>query len=209
MNGFSNALGCALLVAVTAIGMQPTAQAQEPCNVPAFSFPLDSDQLPPLLRFGHALEFSATPSLQFPSRAWVMRLDRGTGRRQISLNVYVMLQRGSSCDSYEVERHWSAEISQQDYEVFNAQIEPLIAPPHDLHVSPAEQRRLYVSGGLDGTSLEVRAIRVNWRTATDLQYHSDKGRAVSALVRAMIARVVPADDMPSEEWYMAAEAEGQ
>lgn len=209
MKGFAYILGCALLVVATTMGMQPTAQAQESCTVEDYSSPLESDHLPPLLRFGHALEFSATPSLQFPSRAWIMRLDRGTGRRQISLDVYVMLQRGSSCDDYEVERHWSAEISQQDYEVFNSQIEPLIAPPHDLHLPPNEQARLYRSGGLDGTSIEVRAIRVNWRTATDLRYHSDKGRAVSALVRAMIARVVPADDMPSQEWYMTAEAEGQ
>lgn len=208
MKQFPGALGSALLVAVAGLGMQPTARAQELCAVPAFSFPLDSDQLPPLFRNGHALEFSATPALQFPSRAWVMRLDRGTGHRQISLDVYVMQQRGSSCDSYEVERHWSAEISQQEYDAFNAQIEPLIAPPHDLHLSPAEQTRLSRSRGLDGTSLEVRAIRVNWKIASYLRYHTDEGRAVSAIVQAMIARVVPAGEMPSEEWYTTAEAVG-
>ncbi len=196
------------MCAIATLLVQHPAKAEVLCTVPAFSFPLDSDQLPPLFRFGHAFEFSATPALQFPSRAWVMRLDRGTGHRQISLDVYLMQQRGSSCDSYEVEHHWSAEISQQEYEAFNAQIEPLIAPPHDLHLPPAEQTRLSRSRGLDGTSLEVRAIRVNWKIASYLRYHTDEGRAVSAIVQAMIARVVPAGEMPSEEWYTTAEAVG-
>ena len=205
MKGFGNRLGCALLVAVTALGMQPTVQAQESCTVPAFSFPLDSDQLPPLFRYGHALEFSATPALQFPGRAWVMRIDRGAGHSPVSLDVYLMQKPGSSCDHYEVERHWSAEISQQDYESFNAQIEPLIAPPHNLHLPPVEQARLSRSRGLDGTSLEVRAIRVDLKIARYLRHHSEEGRAISAIMRAMIARVVPADQMPSERWFTTTE----
>src|SRR3712207_232112 len=91
---FSLCLPLACLVA----GIHAAAEA---APFPPQPLPPAAETLGPL-RVGRAVTFSATPSLEFPGRAWVVRITPGTaGAGQLEI---VRLRRQMDCNRYDIDK---------------------------------------------------------------------------------------------------------
>lgn len=158
---------------------------------------IDSADTPGGNRFTHSIAFAATPSLELPGRAWVVRLDR-TPRRGDGTVEIIRLRRQSTCNRYDIEKRWRAELNAEHYRIIAEGIVPLVMPPADLFTGKSPARTPEII--LDGTGLELEVRGEGWRVRRLLHASSHDGAAASALIYRLVATLIPAEDLPTDEW---------
>jgi hypothetical protein len=111
----------------------------------------------------------------------------------------VRLLRQKSCNLYEIEARWDSPLPAAEYRALVRAAARLGTPPGDFFASddPARDGEGIV---LDGTAIELRLQRGGWEARRELNHHGPGGAAVSALFRALVARQVPAAELPAEDW---------
>ena len=182
------ALG-ALALAVAAIGH---AAAASPC--PPQPMPPAMESLPPLTA-SSSISFAATP-WEYPGRAWVVRASL-VGQGGATLEI-VRLRRQSDCNRYDVEKRWQAPLPAAEYRALAEAVAPLGTPPAGIF-SPGGG----IGGDelvLDGTGIALRLRTFGWQATRELNHYGSGGGAVSALFRALVAKHVPAAELPAEDW---------
>ena len=171
-----------------------TAPIADPTCVPQ-PLPPALDSVAPLGPASDAIEFSATPSLQHPSRAWIVRLTR---RGVVSATIEVIrLRQRDDCNRYVVEQRWAAPLRQEDYVVVFDQVAPLGLPRADAFTSMDPFVGELI---MDGTSLELRLRAPGWRVTRTLNHYEQGGEALSAIFHTIVARHIPADLRPTNDW---------
>lgn len=146
---------------------------------------------------GNAIAFAARPSLQYPSRAWVVRLSRrGFGAGQLEI---ARLKEDSSCKRYAIEKQWRAELSKDDYEAAAREISAVGMPPADSF-SHNDQWRALESVAIDGTGIELRLGAFGWDVKRKQSHHGKGGAEISAAFRKLVEKHVPAAELPTEDW---------
>ena len=144
----------------------------------------------------HLIAFAATP-WEHPGRAWVVRVSR-RGRSEARLEIVRLLRR-SDCNLWGVEKRWQAAIGPDEYRSLAEAVAPWGIPPADLVPGSPPHR----PGGepvLDGTGLELSFRKPGWRVTRTLNHYGRGGADLSALFRALVARHVPAGELPAEDW---------
>jgi hypothetical protein len=142
------------------------------------------------------IEFAATPSLQVPGRAWVVRLTR-RGTLGARLEVFRLL-RQHDCNRYDVESRWEASLPQPAYAAVAARVAALGVPDRAVFVPQVPGQVAAIA--LDGTSLDLRLRTTGWEVRRSLAHHDAGGAALSALFRDLASRCVPVLDMPMPDW---------
>jgi hypothetical protein len=182
-----------LLLALAAPGRAeqvPTACSPRP-------MPAALDSVRPLPPARSSVAFSAVPAGQYPGRAWVVRA-RQSGPGSATLEIVRLLRR-KDCNVYEIEARWDAPLAAADYRALARAAARLGTPPVGAFVrddSALDGEEIV----LDGTMVELRLKRGGWETRRELNHHGRDGAAVSALFRALVARHVPAAELPAEDW---------
>lgn len=142
------------------------------------------------------IEFSATPSLDYPGRSWVVRVSR---RGQIGATIEVIrLVRQLQCNRYDIEGRWEAPLKQEEYLDAANRVIPLGVPSSAVFVPSSVPRLDDLM--LDGTSIKVRLRSQGWRVDRDLNHYGRGGAEISAVFRDLVARYVPAEELPEEDW---------
>lgn len=184
------ALGLLLLALAAAA---PAEQAPVRCAPRAMPAALDSVAVP--AEAGSSVGFSATPT-DYPGRAWVVRAAR-SGRGAASLEI-VRLRRQLECNRYEIEARWQAPLPAAEYRALVEAVAPLGSPPAGAF---SDDPGL---GGedlvLDGTGIELRLKNFGWEARRALHHRGLAGAPVSALFHALVAKHVPAAEVPAEDW---------
>lgn len=188
-------------LAALALAFSVTAQAaDEACQArprPMLSA-IDSAGLPPTSNGQNVITFSATASLNYPHRSWVIRVTE-RGARQEPTVVIIRLRGREDCNVYDVETRWEAPLRPDDYAAVVTAVARFATPPPDTFDPGAGQaRRLHLI--MDGTSLDLRAQTTGWAVKRVLNLYEPDGQALSAIFRGLVLRVVPAPDVPQESW---------
>ena len=185
------ALGFVILSLATPGRAEPAPASCAPRPMPAAL-----DWMPPLHLSWSSVAFSAT-AWQSPGRAWVVRAHRGRG--DVATLEIVTLLRRKACNDYDVEARWEAPLPAQDYRALLQAAERLGIPRADAfsHDDPARDREGIV---LDGTMIELRLRRTGWEVRRDLNHYGKGGAAISALFHALVAKHVPEDQRPADDW---------
>ncbi len=144
-----------------------------------------------------SLTFTATPSLQAPGRAWLVRLHR-FGPRDIKVNI-VKLQRETNCNRYRIERQWSAALTSGEYDQTVALIEPFVTTPDRLF-SIKNSRRDGDVVALDGTTLSLRTQTLGWSVSRKVHESSVVGKSLSAIFYRIATAHVPKGELPTHDW---------
>ena len=121
--------------------------------------------------------------------------------------VVVRLSLRSICDAYEVEHRWQGTISDADYRALANSLAPLAIPPANTFTVAPPGGVSTQSSVSDGTGVELRMTRGPWRVRRSMNLYANgsdgaDARAISAMFRALIARYVPREEMPSEVWRL-------
>ena len=149
------------------------------------------------------IEFSATPSLDYPGRSWVVRVFR---RGQVGATIEIIrLRRQFECNRYDVEARWKAPLKQEEYANIANKVIPL-AVPSSAVFAPSSVLRLD-DLVIDGTSIKVRLRSQGWRVDRDLNHYGHGGAEISAIFRDLVARYAPAQELPSEDWRTPSKSE--
>lgn len=180
-----------LLLALASPGRAEPAPACSPRPMPAAL-----DSVRPLPPAWSSVSFAATP-WQHPGRAWVVRAHR-TGQGEATVEI-VRLLRQKACNAYDIEARWQAPLAAADYRGLMAAAARLGTPPADafVHENPERDGQEIV---LDGTMIELRLKRAGWEARRELNHYGRGGAAISAIFHALVARHVPADQRPAEDW---------
>ena len=180
-----------LFAAVFAIGV---AQA-DPC--PRQPLPPATDALAPL-DGRNTISFAATPSLDYPGRAWVVRLSR-SGQSGPAAAEIVRLRRQSDCNRYDVEKRWEAALPADEFAALSRQVVSLATPPVDVF-APASAGSSFDEVVIDGTPITVSVTTFSWEATARLHHSGRNGAAISALFRELVGKYVPAPELPTEYW---------
>ncbi len=159
---------------------------------------IDSAGLPPTSDGQSLITFSATASLNYPHRSWVVRVyERGMG--QSPAVVIVRLRGREDCNLYEVETRWEAPLRPDDYASVASAVARFVTPPSGTFDRPAgRQAKLHLI--MDGTGLDLRAQAPGWAVRRSLNLYEPDGHAISAVFRGLVLKVVPGPDVPRENW---------
>jgi hypothetical protein len=177
-----------------ALVLAATGQAAAAAPCPPQPLPPALDSLPPVTA-SSSISFAATP-WEYPGRAWVVRAWR-RGREDGILEI-VRLRRQSDCNRYDVEARWQAPLPAAEYRALADSAAPLGTPPAGIFSPGGEAVRDELV--LDGTGIVLRLRAFGWEATRELNHYSRGGGAVSALFRALVAKHVPADEMPEQDW---------
>jgi len=174
----------------------PGRAEQVPVRCGPMAMPSALDSAPGIPEARSVVGFSAEPS-QVPGRAWVVRAYR-SGPGSAALDV-VRLRRQPDCNAYEPEARWTGPLSVEEYRALVRAAAPLGTPRADAftHDDPARDGE---GIALDGTMIELRLIRTGWEARRDLNHHGKGGAAISALFHPLVARLVPAAELPAADW---------
>lgn len=185
-----------LSVAMAILSSSPPAAAipVEACVPQPMPPAIDSAGNPPIA--SDLIEFAATPSLDHPGRAWVIRVSR-RGRTEAMVEI-IRLRRQLECNRYDVENRWLAPMRQDQYDAIAAKIVPLGIPPAAVFVPSAKTALPDLV--LDGTVIELRLRNAEWQVTRALNYYGTAGVGVSAIFRQLASQYVPASELPAEDW---------
>jgi len=161
------------------------AAARVPC--PARPQPLAPalDAVPARAGASETIGFAAEPSLQYPGRAWVVRLSR-QGERRASVEILRLLRR-SNCNLYDVEKSWGGPIGADEYRAVGGAVAAWAARGPEEIVT-------------DGTGLELRVRGGGSNIRRRLNHYGAGGAELSAIFRRVAARFVPPAQLPAEDW---------
>ncbi|MFV0624413.1 hypothetical protein ACBY01_10435 [Sphingomonas sp. ac-8] len=184
------------VIAMTSLISQAPAAAPtiQPCLSQPMPAALDSVGKPPIA--SDVIEFSATPSLQHPERAWVVRVSRrGTVEARIEV---VRLRRQETCNRYDIEARWQAPLQQAEYGVIAKRVMPVAVPAASVFIPvPLGQLPEVVT---DGTGLRLRLRSAEWEVSRSLNHYDRDGGTISAIFRDLVSKSVPASELPREDW---------
>lgn len=189
-----------LLTLIATATLAPHAgptQAAPTCVLQLMPPAIDSAGEPPIA--SDLIEFAATPWLQYPGRAWVVRVSR---RGQVEASVEVVrLRRQEDCSRYDVENRWRAPLSQQEYAAIAAKVAQVGVPAPGVFVpSPKNDEVELVT---DGTGIDLRLRSDQWRVTRSLNHYETGEAAVSTIFRDLALRYIPASELPTEDWRTA------
>lgn len=187
----------ALLVAAGLIGASQAGAAE--CKPRPLPPAIESAGLPPTDEFNNVITFAATPSLEYPRRAWVIRLFQRTRSRPATLTIVRLLRR-NDCNVYDVEARWEAPVRADEYEAIATLVAPYATPSPGIFTQKdmAHDRGLAV----DGTELNLRVQSLGWQVMRSLTSAHSEGTAISAIFHRLLVPIVPAPERPGEYWSM-------
>lgn len=159
---------------------------------------IDSAGFSPASDWQSLVTFSATASLNYPHRSWVIRVyERGAG--QLPTVVIVRLRGREDCNVYEVETRWEAPLRSDEYVAVANAVARFVTPPSGIFDRRAgQERKLHLI--MDGTSLDLRAQEPGWAVRRVLNHYEPDGQAISAIFRGLVLKIVPGPDVPQENW---------
>jgi hypothetical protein len=141
-------------------------------------------------------EFAATPSLDYPSRAWVVQLvDQGADGGALRI---MRLRVQSGCNRYDIAQRWDARIAQESVNTLTTSLTAFGLPPATIFI-PEATGELAISF-LDDTSLTLRLSTTEWKVSRTLSQGDHAGRALSKIMHRLVAEHIPAGDIPSDDW---------
>lgn len=155
------------------------------------------DALAPL-DSGRKIAFSATPSLEYPGRAWVVRVAQKVYSGPATVEI-VRLRRQEDCNRYDVEQSWQASIPEERFDALLAAVTPLATPPAD-QFSRHDPMRSLEEIGIDGTLIMLRLTDLSWETTRRVHHSGKAGTVVSSLFHSLVSEHVPASELPTREW---------
>jgi len=151
-----------------------------------------------------SIEFAAAPTLDYPGRAWVVRLTR-RGDVETKLEI-IRLRRQSDCNRYEVENRWSAPLQQQQYLMLAQRIVPLGLPTARTFIPSPDQSSPEIA--LDGTGLDLRLRTHDWRLERAMNHYGGPTAArISAVFHDIVSQYIPAPERPAPDWRARSSAE--
>jgi hypothetical protein len=158
---------------------------------------IESADLPPSNGFNNIITFSATPMLQYPQRAWVLRLFQRTRGQPATLTV-VRLRGRDECNIYDIEARWEVPLRADEYETVAALITPHVTPPPGVF----DQRDIVRERDpvLDGTGVDLRAETWGWQVERSLNLAETEGYALSSIFYRLLDPAVPAAERPDADW---------
>lgn len=145
-----------------------------------------------------AITFAATPSLDFPGGAWVVRL-QSFSRDDHRIEI-VRLRRQMDCNRYDVEKSWTARISAEEFRGVGNAVVPLAMPDPETFWPATDVRRAPDEVGVDGTSVTVDLSTSAMKVSRQLHHGGRAGAPVSAVFHALVSRHLPAGEIPTPEW---------
>ncbi|HEX8225309.1 MAG TPA: hypothetical protein VF605_15960 [Allosphingosinicella sp.] len=183
-----------LLLAAASPGLAQPVQA--PCPPKPQPLPPALDSVARLPEAIGSVAFSAEP-WEHPGRAWVVRAHESRPG-EATLEILRLLRR-RNCNVYDVETRWQAPLPAADYRALVRAAERVGVPQADAfsHEDPARDGDGVV---MDGTRTELRLERSGWEARRKLNHYGRGGAAVSAIFQALVAKHVPADERPNEDW---------
>ncbi len=188
------------MAALSALGVILSLAGSQAANVapcPVQPVPPAVDALPPQAG-RHEIAFAATPSLEHPGRAWVVRLSRSGLAGPAAVEI-VRLRRQSDCNRYDVEKSWQAALPSADFEVLARQVTALSLPREDSF-APQDPLRGLDDVGIDGTGVTIRLNTIRWDLTRRLHNSGGNGALLSPIFHALVAKYLPASEVPSAEW---------
>src|SRR5688572_21233754 len=129
----------------------PTAASEAAC--PAQPMPPALEALKPL-DSGRTIAFSATPSLTYPRRSWVVRLAQIGSSGPATLEI-AQLRGQENCNRYDIEKSWKTSISEERFTAVLNAVGPIGTPPPDQFIAHDPMRSLGEIG-IDGTGIVLR-----------------------------------------------------
>lgn len=158
---------------------------------------IESAGLPSSNGFNNVITYSATPMLQYPQRAWVVRLFQRTRGQPATLTV-VRLRGRNECNIYDVEARWEAPLRAGEYEAIAALVTPHVTPLPGVF----DQRKIVRERDpvLDGVGVDLRAETWGWRVERSLNLAETEGYALSRIFYPLLDPVVPAAERPDADW---------
>lgn len=175
----------------------PSRAAADDCKPQPLGPAIEAADLPPSKGFDNIVTFGATPSLEYPSRAWVIRLFQDRHARPATLTVVRLLRR-SDCNSYLVEARWKIPIRADEYEAVATQIAPILVPTTDVLSGEDTARGRGIS--VDGTSFDLRFETTGWQIRRHLTSADPEGQTLSKLFHRILASAVPEPERPGVFW---------
>lgn len=187
------------VIAIATFAFEPRADAQasQPCIPQPVPPAIDSAGSPPI--GSDVIEFAATPSLQYPSRAWVVRLWR-RGQSEAVIEI-VRLRQQHDCNRYDIEARWKAPLRQEEYRTIAAKVAPVGVPPSAIFVPSSTGPLPDVV--MDGTSINLRLHSQDWQVTRSLNLYGQGGAAISAIFHDLASTYVPSSELPAKDWRSA------
>lgn len=187
-----------LLMAIATLSSPSQAATPELARCAPQPLPpaIDSAGEPPLA--SETIEFAATPSLEYPGRAWVVRISR-RGATEARIDV-LRLRRQSDCNRYDMESRWQAPLRQDEYEAIAARVVPLGIPSSDVFIPSSADESLDLV--TDGTSVDLRLSNLSWRVTRSSNHFGRDGAVISRVFRDLIAQYIPSSNLPAEDWRL-------
>ncbi|HYD24433.1 MAG TPA: hypothetical protein VEB68_06530 [Croceibacterium sp.] len=150
------------------------------------------------------ISFAASPSLRHPHVGWVVRAYAETAfegpQREREMLEVLRLQVEHDCNRWFVTGRWEGPLEPGEVARIVAEARPFL--------EPAAAALSGMPGGyagedslmLDGTGIAVETGGPDWRLRRGGHAHGGAGGAASDLFLGLVARLVPADEMPTREW---------
>jgi len=184
------------LIAITTLASQAqkATQANQRCIPQPMPPAIDSAGELPIA--SDVIEFAATPALQYPGRAWVVRVYR-RGAVEAKIEV-VRLRRRNDCNRYDIEARWRSPLQQADYVALAETLVPIGVPAASVFVpSSSEQLPELV---LDGTGIDLRLRSAGWQVSRSLNHYGQFGGTISEIFRHLSSKYVPESELPKDDW---------
>lgn len=191
-------LRCMLIAVLCSVGLNFQVAAAE-CKRQRLPPAIESAGLPPSEGYNNIITFAATPSLDYPGRAWVIRLFQRTRSQPATLTIVRLLSR-NDCNVYDVESRWEAPLRADEYEALATLIEPYVMAPPGIFSKKGVARDGRVV--VDGTGLDLLVETPGWQIRRSLNLGVSEGAKLSAIFHRLLAPVVPAPERPGESWSM-------
>lgn len=160
------------------------------------------DSFPAVEALTKAITFSATPSLEYPGRAWVVRLSQSGHNGPAAVDIAV-LRRQFDCNRYDVEKRWRAALTSEEFASLARVLAPRAIPAMN---APSAMDPLMDAGegGIDGTSIMLRINTLGWDATRSLHDSGPDGAAVSSIFHAIVTKHVLPAEAPTAEWRVPA-----
>ncbi len=143
----------------------------------------------------HKIEFAATPALEYPGGAWVIRLWR---RGTVEVNIEILkLRRQSDCNRYDIQKFWRSAITQDEYAAVASKVVTFGVPDRSVFAPP------YISSGIsmDGTPIDLRLENSEWRVERRSNLADGRSAQIlSEIFQELAAKYVPSAELPAVDW---------
>lgn len=185
--------GLLIAAAISSFGGQ--GATAPPC--PRQPLPPAVESLSPLVGFD-SITFSATPSLEHPGRAWVVRLSRPRNFGEATVEI-LRLRSQDACNRYDIEGRWQAMMPEAEFEGLGRRLTPHILPGSGSP-SAGDPFNSLPEIAIDGTSVSLGLTAFGWEVSRRLEVSGRSGAAVSAVFHRIVSIHVAIDARPTEAW---------